>query len=217
MRRVRSRLMFAALALAMLAGCTTPPVQRVALLAPFEGRHREIGYQALYAARMAIAEAERPHLELLAIDDGGTRETAQDRVRALRNDPLVSAVLLLGPHPTHPETVALLRADQQALIIGDWAAYDATAPGAVCGDLCQLVVFRTSTEDLGEVTITTTAPPVTDEFTARYLAFDSFAPPPLPLARLTYDTTAAWLHGEPPPTATYRYTYDVGGALQQQP
>ncbi|MBE2183871.1 MAG: hypothetical protein IAE89_10635, partial [Anaerolineae bacterium] len=38
-----------------LAGCgataATPKVQRIALLAPFEGRYREIGYNALYAAR----------------------------------------------------------------------------------------------------------------------------------------------------------------------
>ena len=44
----------AALLLVALTACGgTPPVMRLALLAPFEGRYREVGYQALYAARLA--------------------------------------------------------------------------------------------------------------------------------------------------------------------
>ncbi len=41
----------------LLSACAvkrTPTIYRIALLAPFEGRYREIGYNALYAARMAF-------------------------------------------------------------------------------------------------------------------------------------------------------------------
>ena len=89
--------------LLLLVGCssymTTPPV-RIALLAPFEGRHREVGYQALYAARLAIAETERTDIDLLAVNDGGTVDRALSRAAALNRDPLVRAVVLLGPYAT---------------------------------------------------------------------------------------------------------------------
>lgn len=201
----------------LLVGCTTPPVQRVALLAPFEGQYREIGYQALYAARMAIAEADRNHLELIAIDDGGTLATAQDRVRALNNDPLMTGVLLLGPHPTHEITIALLDDDLAHIIIGDWTddfetVGTATTPTS-CADLCGLTVFTANATGLNQLTIQTVAPPVTEKFAARYAAFDTFAPPPLPLAHLTYQITAAWLRGEVLPTNSYTYRYTVDGQL----
>ena len=59
----------------IMCGCAivkAPITTRVALLAPFEGRYREVGYNALYAARLAFADSSIMSIELLAVDDGGT-------------------------------------------------------------------------------------------------------------------------------------------------
>jgi len=69
---------------------------RVALLAPFEGRYREIGYNALYAARLAFTESGFANVELMPIDDGGSVVTAVLRARALTHDPQVIGALILG-------------------------------------------------------------------------------------------------------------------------
>ena len=44
------------LLLGVFAGCTgqTEPPPVIALFAPFEGRYQEFGYDALYAARLAL-------------------------------------------------------------------------------------------------------------------------------------------------------------------
>ncbi|MCS7070642.1 MAG: hypothetical protein NZM00_03995, partial [Anaerolinea sp.] len=63
---------FALIAIALLTGCTVhQTAPRIALIAPFEGRYREVGYNALYAARLALADAESG-VQLLPLDDGGS-------------------------------------------------------------------------------------------------------------------------------------------------
>src|SRR4051794_35174325 len=79
-------------------GVMHTPITRIALLAPFEGRYREIGYNALYAARLALADAADPQIELLPIDAGG--DQAAERARALSLDPQVKTVILLGYEAT---------------------------------------------------------------------------------------------------------------------
>ena len=46
------------LALALLAaGCASvDPVVKIGLVAPFEGRQRAVGYDAIYSARLAVRE-----------------------------------------------------------------------------------------------------------------------------------------------------------------
>jgi ABC-type branched-subunit amino acid transport system substrate-binding protein len=45
------------LLLLFLTNCTSvAPVVKVGLVGPFEGRHREIGYDAIYSARLAVRE-----------------------------------------------------------------------------------------------------------------------------------------------------------------
>ncbi|MBK8025689.1 MAG: hypothetical protein IPK19_30930 [Chloroflexi bacterium] len=79
---IAARRAVATLALALLilaGGCApqaTPGINRVALLAPFEGANRLIGYEALYAARMAAADAGDLWLELLPIDDGNSQASS---------------------------------------------------------------------------------------------------------------------------------------------
>ena len=92
LRRAYTTILVATIVFCLSACAAETHVPRkIALLAPFEGQYRDIGYNALYALRMAFADT-RPHdTQLLAIDDGGTVESAIDRVRALNLDPAVES------------------------------------------------------------------------------------------------------------------------------
>ena len=83
-----------------LVGCTllpagTAPVVRIGLVAPFEGRQREIGYDLIYAARLAVRQwngrggIEGYRVELVALDDGGDPELATRAAQSLALDPMV--------------------------------------------------------------------------------------------------------------------------------
>lgn len=145
-----------------LAGCATqaePP--RIALLAPFEGRNRDLGYNALYAARLALSESGA-NVELFPIDDGGFPATAVDRIRALANDQLTQVVILLGENATSADVQQAL-ADLPAIIIGTTSETSAHS-------------FVYSSELQPD-----------PAFTARYLASDQFAPTPNNLAMPIYN------------------------------
>lgn len=152
----------------ILAGCAprTGQIVRIALLAPFEGADRDIGYEALYAARMAVAETDDIWLELLPIDDGGDQGVA--RARALAADPLVKAVLLLGNQSASPEVRAAF-GDLPVLIVGDWGAE----------------------QDSANVILLPDERPQDEAFIQRYLAADQFAPQPGMLAAPVYDAIIA--------------------------
>jgi ABC-type branched-subunit amino acid transport system substrate-binding protein len=85
----------------LLAACTasTQPVVKIGLVAPFEGRYRSIGYEAIYAARLAIREInarggiDSHRVELVALDDRGEPEKAITAARQLVLDPQVVAVI----------------------------------------------------------------------------------------------------------------------------
>ncbi len=101
----RARLVPLPLALLLLAllpalGCrSVPPAVKIGLAAPFEGRWREIGYDAIYAARLAVREANESggvagyRVELVALDDGGDAQQAAAAAAALAADPDVVVVL----------------------------------------------------------------------------------------------------------------------------
>lgn len=77
----------------------TAPVVRIGLVAPFEGRHREIGYDLIYASRLAVREwngrggIEGYRVELVALDDGGDPELATRAAQSLALDPMVVGVI----------------------------------------------------------------------------------------------------------------------------
>ncbi len=83
----------------LLGGCLPPAQPRVikiALVAPFEGRDRAIGYDAIYGARLAVQEfnaAGGIQLELVSYDDRGEVELAQTLARDVSADPEVMAVI----------------------------------------------------------------------------------------------------------------------------
>ncbi|HNT78619.1 MAG TPA: ABC transporter substrate-binding protein [Anaerolineae bacterium] len=72
---------------------------KIGLVAPFEGRYRSIGYDAIYAARLAVREINAAggvngwQLELVAYDDRADLEMARAAARNLLTDPDVVAVI----------------------------------------------------------------------------------------------------------------------------
>lgn len=92
----------------LAAAGSTPPVVKIALVAPFEGEDRALGYDAIYAARLAVREINqrrgigRYRLALVALDDRGEPEFAAEIARSLTFDPAVVGVIGHGL----PETSA---------------------------------------------------------------------------------------------------------------
>lgn len=81
----------------LLSAClpVTRPIVKIALVAPFEGRYRDVGYEVIYAVRLAVREANAAggiaghSVELMAFDDGGVPAQAQEQARKIGVDPLV--------------------------------------------------------------------------------------------------------------------------------
>lgn len=214
----RRRLLAAAGLLLALSGCALAragaPV-RVALLAPFEGRYREVGYNALYAARLALQDAGAPTVELLPVDDGGSADSAASRARALALDPHTRVVIALGCAAASADTLAAF-GDLPVLVAGHWGAQPTkpevfvlaaagldralTAPPCISvtaaarlpaplvgGETLALAQFPLLRADLTGVVVASSAALPAADFAARYRASDAFAPPPGLLATLTYD------------------------------
>jgi hypothetical protein len=207
-------------ALIFLSACGARPggISRVALLASFEGRYREVGYQALYAARLAALDFGDISVELLAIDDGGSAANAADRARALAGDPLVKAVVALGYAAAAPETQRAL-GNTPMIIAGSWGAQPET-PGVfilaspslagtltvetrievteaarleaplVGGEVFALEQFARLRPSLAGVKILSSAALPDAAFAERYRQTGLFVPQPGPLATLTYDAFA---------------------------
>jgi ABC-type branched-subunit amino acid transport system substrate-binding protein len=198
----------------LLSACAvtrTPPIYRVALLTSFEGRYREIGYNALYAARLAFADFAGTRVELMPIDDGGSVETAVLRARALTYDPQVIGALVLGYHAADPQAQAAF-ADIPVIIVGRWTESRAAENVFILssrdihtpldevttpietpyegGDLWLLEGARRLRESLDGITVVTSGSPPDAAFTERYKAGNAFAPEPNLLAALVYDSAA---------------------------
>jgi ABC-type branched-subunit amino acid transport system substrate-binding protein len=77
--------------LCVLTACVPalPRVIKIGLAAPFEGRYRSIGYDAIYAARLAVREINAAggvngwQLELVAYDDRADLEMSRAAARNL--------------------------------------------------------------------------------------------------------------------------------------
>ncbi len=102
--------------LLLLLGCASVrPVIKIGLVAPFEGRDRAIGYDAVYAARLAVRQANAAggiggsdgrggyRVALVALDDRGDAELATQTAAALVVDADVVAVV---GHYLPPTTAA---------------------------------------------------------------------------------------------------------------
>jgi hypothetical protein len=100
------------LAVLLLSACRgVDPVVKIGLVAPFEGRYRDIGYDVLYSARLAVRQLNAAggiggtRVALVALDDSGNPEFAAATADSLIIDPNVVAVV------GHwlPETTAVAR------------------------------------------------------------------------------------------------------------
>ena len=186
------------LAIALTACSTADRVlpRKIALIAPFEGQFREIGYNALYAVRLAFDDALTQDVQLMAIDDGGTIESAVARVTALNLDPAVAAIIALGPFATHASPQ---RANEKPMIlIGNWGQDRADedslyatnadlAKSLHSGDLFMLTQVRDLHEELDGVSFVSSGSLPDDSFIERYVNSAQYAPEPNLLATLTYD------------------------------
>jgi ABC-type branched-subunit amino acid transport system substrate-binding protein len=87
----------------LLTGCRFPgtvkPTIKIGLVAPFEGRYRYVGYDVIYAVRLALREANAAggvagySVELVAYDDGGESAMAAEQAHKLSIDPAVVAAI----------------------------------------------------------------------------------------------------------------------------
>ncbi len=88
----------------LLAACSFPghvkPTVKVGLSAPFEGLHRDQGYEVLHAVRLAVRQrnemggvGERYLVEFVALNDFGEAEAAVEQARKMAVDPGVLGVL----------------------------------------------------------------------------------------------------------------------------
>ncbi|MCP4417619.1 MAG: ABC transporter substrate-binding protein [Chloroflexi bacterium] len=84
----------------LLTACASvQPVVKIGLVAPFEGAQREIGYDAIYAARLAVREINMAggingtRVALVALDDGGDEQLAAETAVSLTIDPAIVAVI----------------------------------------------------------------------------------------------------------------------------
>ena len=83
---------------------------KIGLVAPFEGRYREIGYDVIYSARLAVREInlsggiEGYRVALVALDDSGDVTLARETAESLTLDPAV--VVVVGHWLTETTAVA---------------------------------------------------------------------------------------------------------------
>ncbi len=170
--------------------------KKIALLAPFEGQYREIGYNALYALRLAFADVAPSNAQLLAVDDGGTSASAIARIRALNLDPAVAAVIAIGPQATHP--AAQLANDKPLILVGNWghdradedsfyASDRDLSKSRGSGDLDMLAQTYALADDPAKLRFYSSGSLPDEAFRQRYLNSALYAPAPNPLATLTYD------------------------------
>jgi ABC-type branched-subunit amino acid transport system substrate-binding protein len=135
------------------------PMIKIGLVAPFEGRYRDVGYEVIYAVRLAVREANAAggvdghSLALEALDDGGDPQQAAAQAWKLATDPEVVAVLghwleatTLAAAPAYAEErLPLLATSSGALPEGTWrlwltdkAEQEAVPAGArLCPPPCQ--------------------------------------------------------------------------------
>ncbi len=118
------------LLLALLSACWPQPlphVLKIGLAAPFEGRYRYVGYDAIYAARLAVKEINQAggvngwHIELVAYDDRGNAAFARSVARDLLTDPdIVAVVGHFRQESTEAAAPLYIAAGMPLLSVGAW-------------------------------------------------------------------------------------------------
>ncbi|MEQ8677421.1 MAG: hypothetical protein RLP44_15165 [Aggregatilineales bacterium] len=198
--------------------------KRIVLLAPFEGRYREVGYQALYAMQLAFAESGvNTQVELHAIDDGSSPQSAVDRAQAILLDDRAVAVVILG-YAAADESVLDVLGEIPTFISGYWNVtlplseniYVYTnpqisdlidlpptlsvtdligfSPPYTGGDMLILEQALELIADLRGVQVASSFALPDDSFQERFVRENQFAPQPNLIAVGSYETTTYLLH-----------------------
>ncbi len=181
--------------LAACAPASIAPVVKIGLVAPFEGRYRAIGYEAIYAARLAVREINRAggingaRVELIALDDSGDPAMAIEQARKLAIDPQVIAVL--GHYYPDATSAALDTYCAEALPL---LAVESARPAA-CDDvflLTPLVIPEPPGADAATFLFTASVPHPANvaaaaAFVEAYAAIPIDGTRPGPIALQTYD------------------------------
>ncbi|MBN1979526.1 MAG: ABC transporter substrate-binding protein [Anaerolineae bacterium] len=148
--RLFSRLLLAAFCLLLLVSCRFPgavrPTVKIGLVAPFEGRYRYVGYDVIYAVRLAVREANAAggvggySVELVAYDDGADAAHAEamavEQARKLAVDPeVVAAVGHFRPETTAAAADAYAEASIPLISPGVIDPYASAVAGELLGYL----------------------------------------------------------------------------------
>lgn len=178
------------LLLPLLAGCrmpgSTPPVVKLGLLAPFEGRDRAIGYHLLPATRLAVSEAGALpfRVEWVVLDTHGDPVIAAQRAHEMALDPHLAAVI----GPTSGTAVAAVEPILRSAGIPLWPLVPAHVHAL---PESAEAAFRAATAPPDARWHYLDAPPPPAEFTAIYRAATGTDPWPLDAA--AYAATRAAL------------------------
>jgi len=130
------------IAIFVLTGCSAtpgigaPPTVKIGLVAPFEGLHRPLGYEALFAVKLALQERNRAgglkgyRVELVALNDFNDPAEARIQAQALVADPDVLGVV---GHLSAATTGAALPAYEEAKLAVSvpWTTGTEDRPGGV--------------------------------------------------------------------------------------
>src|SRR5262245_19282095 len=131
----------------------TRPLVKIGLVAPFEGRYRDIGYEVIYAVRLAVREANAAggiagyDVELTALDDSGDPASAIVQARKLAVDPQIVGAIgdwldptTLSAAPAYAAAGLPLLATAAAALppaaFRLWLTTAALRAAAASGDLC---------------------------------------------------------------------------------
>jgi ABC-type branched-subunit amino acid transport system substrate-binding protein len=117
----------------ILTACARPQTEvKIALVAPFEGRYRSIGYEAFPAFRIALREqSAQPgtRVTFVAVTDDGDPKKAERVARAVTQDPQV--VLVMGhclPDTTARALPIYMQAGLPVLVMGAPPAQTSSNP-----------------------------------------------------------------------------------------
>lgn len=143
-------------------GHSAPP-QKIVLFAPFEGRYQEVGYSALYSARLAFTDHNPADVQLVALDDGGMLEIAIERAKAIAYDEQIQIVIVQGDLGASADVLAHL-IEKTVIIVGDW------------GDQTGDHVYHLSNPAI-HAQLTHPQQPITDPISAPFIGGETFGLP----------------------------------------
>jgi ABC-type branched-subunit amino acid transport system substrate-binding protein len=151
---VLGRIWLLALCGLLVVACCPPgsvqPTVKLGLSAPFEGRYRDLGYEALYAVRLAVRQrneaggvgGDRHLVELVALNDLNEAAEAIEQARKMAVDPDVLAVLGGWSPATAGAAAPVYRQQGLAFVAPPLEVVQATTPAGEAPDPAFAEAYR---------------------------------------------------------------------------